>query len=84
MGLVRRQGKSWKAWVFGRLANWRQVLLSLPVVVSEGRDIGRFAGECLKRVPLSQRIRLLGVRAGGLERLNVANATLAVQAELFF
>jgi DNA polymerase-4 len=57
--------------------------LTLPVVVSDGRDIRRFAGECLKRVPLSQRIRLLGVRAGGLERLNVANAT-AVQAELPF
>ena len=31
-------------------------------------EIRRAAGECLKRVPLDRRIRLLGVRVGGLSR----------------
>ncbi|HEX9672094.1 MAG TPA: DNA polymerase IV, partial [Burkholderiales bacterium] len=30
--------------------------------------IRRAAGECLKRVPLDRRIRLLGVRVGALSR----------------
>jgi DNA polymerase IV len=32
----------------------------------DARTIRRAAGECLKRVPLERRIRLLGVRVGGL------------------
>ena len=32
----------------------------------DARAIRRAAGECLKRVPLDRRIRLLGVRAGAL------------------
>ena len=31
-------------------------------------DIRRAAGECLKRVPLERRIRLLGVRVGALSK----------------
>ena len=34
----------------------------------DARAIRRAAGECLKRVPLDRRIRLLGVRAGTLSR----------------
>jgi DNA polymerase-4 len=30
--------------------------------------IRRAAGECLKRVPLDRRMRLLGVRIGGLSK----------------
>ena len=33
------------------------------------RSIRRAAGECLKRVDLTRRMRLLGVRAGALARL---------------
>lgn len=40
--------------------------LTLPVATSDAATIRRAAGECLKRIPLEQRIRLLGVRAGGL------------------
>jgi DNA polymerase-4 len=43
--------------------------LTLPSEVFDGRDIRKAAGECLKRVPLDQRIRLLGVRASGLSPL---------------
>ena len=32
----------------------------------DAQAIRRAAGECLKRVPLTRRIRLLGVRVGGL------------------
>jgi DNA polymerase IV len=40
----------------------------------DARTIRRVAGECLKRVPLERRIRLLGVRMGGLSLLAAATA----------
>ncbi|MEC5398334.1 DNA polymerase IV [Uliginosibacterium sp. H1] len=40
--------------------------LSLPVGIDDGAAIRRAAGECLKRVELNQRLRLLGVRASTL------------------
>lgn len=36
--------------------------------------IRRIAGECLKRIDLRRRIRLLGVRVGGLSRANAATS----------
>ena len=39
--------------------------------------IRRAAGECLKRVPLDRRIRLLGVRVGALSRPGAAPAVKA-------
>ncbi|MGH6611789.1 MAG: Y-family DNA polymerase [Burkholderiaceae bacterium] len=39
---------------------------TLPAPINDAEDIRRAAGECLKRVDLTKRIRLLGVRAGGL------------------
>lgn len=42
--------------------------LSLPLATDDAQQIRRAAGECLKRVGLTRRIRLLGVRAGGLAR----------------
>ena len=39
---------------------------TLEAPVQDAMQIRRAAGECLKRVPLDRRIRLLGVRAGGL------------------
>jgi DNA polymerase-4 len=57
--------------------------LTLPVAISDGAGIRKAAGLCLKRVPLTQRIRLLGVRAGGLVPLaeSAGDATV-IQAEL--
>lgn len=43
--------------------------LTLPAHTMDARTIRRAAGECLKRVDLTRRLRLLGVRAGALERL---------------
>ncbi len=59
--------------------------ITLPVGISTGAEIRKAAGECLKRVPLAQKIRLLGVRAGGLVPLNaLLQPVAAVQAELPF
>ncbi len=70
-----------------RFADFRSVTrdLTMPVRVNDGLQIRKAAGECLKRVPLTQRIRLLGVRASSLvsavdEPLN----TVSTQAELPF
>jgi DNA polymerase-4 len=40
--------------------------LTLPVPTQDASTIRRAAGECLKRVALDKKIRLLGVRVGGL------------------
>ena len=39
---------------------------TIETPTQDAREIRRAAGECLKRVPLERRIRLLGVRVGGL------------------
>ncbi|MBC8057348.1 MAG: DNA polymerase IV [Rhizobiales bacterium] len=43
--------------------------LSLPAHTMDARTIRRAAGECLKRVDLTRRLRLIGVRAGALATL---------------
>ena len=43
--------------------------LTLPAHTMDARSIRRAAGECLKRVDLTRRLRLLGVRAGALAKL---------------
>ncbi len=40
--------------------------LTLPAATQDAVTIRRAAGECLKRVPLDKKIRLLGVRVSGL------------------
>jgi DNA polymerase-4 len=44
----------------------REITLAAPI--AEARILRRAAGECLKRVELGRSIRLLGVKASGLER----------------
>ncbi len=44
--------------------------LTLSAHTLDGREIRRAAGECLKRVDLARRLRLLGVRASNLETLS--------------
>jgi DNA polymerase-4 len=59
--------------------------VTLPNAVSDGVQIRKAAGECLRRVPLSQKIRLLGVRASGLQGLDQASIhEPGHQAELAF
>jgi DNA polymerase-4 len=59
--------------------------VTLPVGIADGMEIRKAAGECLKRVPLNQRIRLLGVRAGGLLPINeIESGYVTAQATLPF
>jgi DNA polymerase-4 len=54
--------------------------LTLPAHTMDARTIRRAAGECLKRVDLTRRLRLLGVRAGTLARLSDLVAPLPHEA----
>jgi DNA polymerase-4 len=47
--------------------------VTLPDDVTDGHQIRLAATACLKRVPLEQRIRLLGVRAGSLRPVQAAD-----------
>jgi DNA polymerase-4 len=47
--------------------------LTVPDAVHHGTSIRNAATECLRRVPLDQRIRLLGVRAGSLIPISSLN-----------
>jgi len=70
-----------------RYSDFRAVTrdLTLPAHNSDGTQIRKAAGQCLKRVSLTQRIRLLGVRASGLLPLtDVPLHAPSVQAELPF
>ena len=70
-----------------RYADFRSVTrdITLRHGVSDGARIRQAAGECLKRVPLAKKIRLLGVRASGLIPVGeVDRDPAAAQAELPF
>ncbi len=70
-----------------RYADFRIVTrdLSLPAPVDDAVSIRRAAGECLKRVPLEQRFRLLGVRVSALSPSGATPAAAALaQARLPF
>jgi DNA polymerase IV len=59
--------------------------VTLPSAVADAASIRRAAGECLRRVPLDQRLRLLGVRVGALSKNNAVQDTEpARQGELLF
>jgi len=55
--------------------------LTLPAHTMDARTIRRAAGECLKRVDLTRRLRLLGVRAGALASLAELVAPLPAEPE---
>ena len=50
--------------------------------VQDARRIRLLAGQCLKRVDLSQPLRLLGVRVGALRRVGDVDAAPPQEAEL--
>ena len=56
--------------------------LSLPIATDDADDIRRAAGECLKRAPLEQRLRLLGVRVSALHKKEAQIEQLEPQAAL--
>ncbi|CAN7628461.1 DNA polymerase IV [Pseudoduganella sp. LjRoot289] len=57
-----------------RYADFRIVTrdVTLPAPTADGAAIRRAAGECLRRVPLDQRLRLLGVRVSALSSMDEA------------
>jgi DNA polymerase-4 len=58
--------------------------VTLPQPTADAATIRRAAGECLRRVPLEQRIRLLGVRVSALTPLDeLAQQRRPVQGDLF-
>ncbi len=46
---------------------------TLDHYTADARMLRKIAGQCLKRVPLTQRLRLLGVRVGSLAKANAAD-----------
>jgi DNA polymerase-4 len=69
-----------------RYADFRTVTrdVTLPQPTADAMAIRRAAGECLRRVPLEQRLRLLGVRVSALSALgDLPPGALARQGELF-
>jgi len=57
---------------------------TLEFHTADAAVIRRTAGLCLKRAPLERRLRLLGVRIGGLVNAAAAQAPVAVKSlELF-
>ncbi len=70
-----------------KYADFRVVTRDLTLAhdLTDAAGIRKAAGECLKRVPLEQRIRLLGVRAGALHPLGEPReAVPASQGDLPF
>jgi DNA polymerase-4 len=59
--------------------------ITLPAAIFDGHEIRKAASNCLKRIPLDQKFRLLGVRASGLVPLTDTRIDEPVrQAELPF
>jgi DNA polymerase-4 len=56
--------------------------LTLAAPTADAKEIRRAAGQCLKRVPLERKLRLLGVRVGGLLRPDALSLTEAPQGTL--
>ena len=57
--------------------------VSLPGPTADAATIRRAAGECLRRVPLDRKLRLLGVRSSNLERaMQVPHGAAMDQTEL--
>lgn len=57
--------------------------LTLDEAVGDAEAIHRAAGQCLKRVPLERRLRLLGVRVSKLEPADAGDQPHPVQLDLY-
>jgi DNA polymerase-4 len=57
---------------------------TIDAPTQDARIIRRVAGECLKRAPLERRIRLLGVRVGGLSSAAAAAAAASGRSSSLF
>jgi DNA polymerase-4 len=57
---------------------------TLDVYIADAQAIRHAAGLCLKRVPLDQRLRLLGVRVGSLMKVGVVGQDTPTHQSLAF
>lgn len=55
--------------------------VTLPQPIADAAQIRHAAGQCLKRVPLQRRLRLLGVKVGKLVRVQEVQQQVAVAAQ---
>jgi len=58
--------------------------LSVAMATSDAVSIRQAAGECLKRVPLEKKLRLLGVRVSALSKPDASQPVTATQTALSF
>lgn len=58
--------------------------LSVAMATNDAAIIRKAAGECLKRVPLEKKLRLLGVRVSALSKPETPQQVVAMQTELLF
>ncbi|HEY4318029.1 MAG TPA: DNA polymerase IV [Herbaspirillum sp.] len=58
--------------------------ITLPAPTADAATIRRAAGECLQRIPLEQRFRLLGVRIGSLSKAGTAEPVRQEQQKELF
>ncbi|RXZ36484.1 DNA polymerase IV [Oxalobacteraceae bacterium CAVE-383] len=58
--------------------------ITLPEPTADAATIRRAAGECLQRIPLEQRFRLLGVRIGSLSKAGATEPVKQVQQKELF
>jgi DNA polymerase-4 len=65
-----------------RYDNFKSVTrdITLDHYTANAEEIRRQAGQCLKRVALKQRLRLLGVRVGSLMRLSEAETLIGTSS----
>ena len=54
---------------------------SISIPTCDPAEIRQVAGQCLKRVDLTRRLRLLGVRVGGLSRPGAAPSARGARAK---
>ena len=54
--------------------------LTLGHAINDAKAIRQAAGQCLKRVPLDKRLRLLGVRVGSLQKPGLPHSPIAMNA----
>ena len=54
--------------------------LTLDHAINDAKAIRQAAGQCLKRVPLEKRLRLLGVRVGSLQKPGLPHNPIALNA----
>ena len=56
--------------------------LTLPEPTADPKQIRLAAGACLKRVPLQKKLRLLGVRAGGLSEVTSVSSPQQLELDV--